>query len=254
MTAIPTPSAAPAPVAAPVAPTPLAAPGVMQALDTQPAAPVSPVVGIDAPVAPVAAPAPVAPVAPEAPDLTTAEVAALQQKANNFDMISGDPQLSQHVLDHFRAKTGRTRQQPATPAPVVPQQQQQQQQYQTDPATQGLIDKQARQEVELFRLKNPDMPQYEQGMAALLGKYPNMDLQDAYRFSKQATPPASQNPAVVTPPAVPTTETNENAGIPEPNMTTDFSDIEKQINDPKATPHMDDAILAAFNAARAQGQ
>tara|TARA_R110000751_G_scaffold300963_1_gene413025 strand:+ start:2927 stop:3670 length:744 start_codon:yes stop_codon:yes gene_type:complete len=238
----------PAPVA-PVAPTPLAAPGVMQALETQPAAPVAPVVGVDPLTVPVAAPAPVAPTAPVTPELTAAEVTALQQKANNFDMISGDPQLSQHVLDHFRAKTGRTRQQPVA-APVAPEQPQQ---YQTDPATQGLIDKQARQEVELFRLKNPDMPQYEQGMAQLLGKYPNMDLQDAYRFSKQATPPASQNPVVAAPPAVATTETNQNAGIPEPNMTTDFTDIEKQINDPKATPHMDDAILAAFNAARAQG-
>ena len=208
----------------------------------------APVVGVDptpevveTPAAPVVAAAPVSS-GPEPVMLTQQEYDALQQKSSNYDMISNDPVLASQVLDHYRAKTGRVNQR-AVEKPA----EEEEREY-NDPRVDEQSRRIAQLEIEAFRAAHPDMKDIEQDMSKLISRH-GMSLQDAYKFSRAVKAPAQQNTAVRTSPAVPTTETNQDAGHID-NSNTDLSELERQLNDPKATPHMDDVIEKAWKAAR----
>lgn len=195
---------------------------------------------------PVAKPAETTPPLAEKPttkQLSQKEFDELQQKASNYDLIATDPELAPKVVDHFRAKTGRVGK-PMTPAPT---EEKPAPSVRDDEAFQSLARRQAQLEVTLFKKDHPDMDEYKDDMARLMQRH-NMDLDDAYRFSKAAKSQALQKP-VTAKPATPTAETNGNAGDLE-NSDTDLGNVEKRINDPKATPHMDDVYALAFQAAK----
>lgn len=182
---------------------------------------------------------------PRGKTLTQEEYDALQLKARNYELIEADPELAPKILDHFRAKTGRIGQKPEqTNTPVVNNKMTSEVEEQLT----NMAKRQAQLEIQLFQQKHPDMEQYRQDMARLINKYPGMDLEDAYRFSKGAQSQPEQKP-VQAKPASPTTETNQTSGETETDSI-DVSEYEKRINDPKATPHMDDVIAAAWAAAK----
>lgn len=203
--------------------------------------------GVDPPAAkdPVVVPPPAPPAntPPATKQLSQAEYDALQAKANNYDIISGDPELAPKLVDHFRAKTGRLGTPVSAPKPVVNDQQS----ARDDERFAAMSKRQAQLEVELFKQKHPDMDDLKDDMAKLINRY-GMDLEDAYNFSKSAKAQNGQK-SPVAPPAVPTSETNNPAGSFD-SSNSDLGDVEKRINDPKATPHMDDAIALAFQAAK----
>lgn len=207
---------------------------------TPPATPL----GVDPAPAPAATVPPVVakPAAPQKPTMTQAEIDALVEKANNYDLIAGEPELVTRIGDHFRAKTGRVAQ-PATPAPATLQE------PQDNPdkaAMQELVRRNAANEIALFRLQNPDMDTYRDDMVHLISNY-GMSLADAYRFSKATK--AQQKPTTPAQPARPTVETTNPAGIVQ-NDEFDLQTVENKIRDPKATPRMDDAIDLAIATAR----
>jgi hypothetical protein len=185
---------------------------------------------------------------PKTRTLTQEEYDALQENAGRFLMIANDPQLSQTVLDHFRAKSATVSR--GSPKQVNSQQTQQREDTQVNPDTaamQEMYRKQALLEVELFRMRNPDLDNYKTEMGALLSKYPNMSLEEAYKYSKQAKPPQAElKPKENT--ATPTTETNNSAGVQD---SSDIETVTKKIEDRKATPRIDDAIDMAWEAAKA---
>lgn len=194
----------------------------------------------ETPVADKAAPAPAA-AATVPSGLTQAEIDSLRERAANFDTIVADPEISVKVLDHFKAKTGRVGKQVTTEtkAPET--------KSVDDIAYKQLLNRQATLEIDLFRMRHPDMDSVKDNMAKLMTKY-GMDLEDAYNFSKSGQVQNSQKSADGGT-ATPTAETNKSAGIGSSGET-NFSEVEKQISDPKATPHLDDAIELAWKAAK----
>jgi len=212
-----------------------------------PPAPVPSPLGVDpTPASPVVVPSPVStpPATPPSKTLTQAEYDALQQRASNYDLIAADPELAPKVVDHFRARTGRlgapVQTPAATPNPAT---------QETNSHIQELVKRQAQLEVQLFKQMHPDMEEVGDDMSKLIHRY-GMSLDDAYRFSKAAKAPASQKPAQ-TPPVAPTAETNHSAGSLDTSAIS-LADAEKRINDPKATPHMDDALALAWQTAKQQ--
>lgn len=208
-------------------------------------------------VDPVATPAVTAPVAkeptateppasvPRGKQLTQEEYDALQLKARNYELIEADPELAPKILDHFRAKTGRIGQRTTENTnPAVNNQMS----NEVEERMVAMAKRQAQLEIDLFKQRNPDMDNYRQDMVRLINKYPGMELEDAYRFSKGAQSQPEQKP-VQAKPVTPTTETNQSSGETETDSI-DVSEYEKRINDPKATPHMDDVIAAAWAAAK----
>lgn len=172
------------------------------------------------------------------PTMTQDEIDALLEKANNYDLIASDQELSTKIADHFRAKTGTVRK--SEPTPVEPSDEQ-------DPRITELIQRNARNEIALFALSHPDMEEYKNDMSSMINRY-GMSLEDAYRFSKSAKQQTVQKPTEVAP-AAPTVETNSSAGIGQ-DGDSGLADLERRINDPKATPRLDDAIDLAIEAAK----
>ena len=175
----------------------------------------------------------------------------LQEIAGRYSLIANDPQLSAVVLDHFRAKSGRLSQsaEPKIDNSKTMQNQQQEEAMAAMP-NQELLRRQAQLEIELFRLRNPDMDSYKTEMASLVSKYPTMSLDDPYKFTQLAKPQA-ETKAVKENTAAPTTETNNGAG----NFDKPSNSLEatmQKIADRKATPRIEDAIEVAWNAAKLQ--
>jgi hypothetical protein len=169
------------------------------------------------------------------------EIDSLQEKAKNYDLIASDPELATTIADHFKARTGTSRKAKAkAEEPQEPR---------IDEATaqriQELTRRNAQNEIALFRLQNPDMDQYKDNMATLINRY-GMSLDDAYRFSKSTVAQTEQKSTKPNP-ARPMVETNDSAGFDQTES--DLVDIERRINDPKATPRMDDAIDLAIATA-----
>lgn len=183
---------------------------------------------------------------PSGKTLTQAEYDQLMEKASRYDLMANDAELAPKIVDHYRAKTGRIGTPPARKAdddpPIVPN-------NRNSDVDKEMIRRQAELEIKVFKMENPDMAQYKDDMARLMQRY-NMPIEEAYRLSKAAKTQAAQKP-VEKPntPAVPTTETNVNAGD---DSVDDLSEVEKRINDPKATPRLDDAMELAWKAAQKQ--
>lgn len=183
--------------------------------------------------------------------ITQEEYDKLQEAAGRYAMIAKDPQISQQVLDHFKARSGTISR--GSPRQTNMPQSQENNTTQNNPQTEEMRQMYARQaqlEVELFQMRNPDMKDYQQNMAELIRKYPDMTLQDAYTFSKNAKPqPTEQQKKETT--ATPTTETNNAAGIEETSEVSK-QQIQQKIEDRKATPRIEDAIDLAWQAAKEQ--
>jgi len=177
------------------------------------------------------------------------EFDALSRKASNYDLIESDPELAPKVLDHFKAKTanvGRQTQQRQTTQENTSQQ--------DDRMNQALMQQQreiAKMQIRMFEQTHPDMNEYRDEMAKLANRHPTMDLEELYNFSKAAKSQASQKSASPKP-ATATAETNDSAGDVEAD--TDTSELLKKINDPKATPRLDDVIGLAWQAAKKKHQ
>jgi len=227
----------PAPVAPPAEPAPT--PSV---LGTDPTPPV--------PVTPPAVPEPTVTPAP-ATSLSQEEIDALTDKASRYDLFANDPVLASKIADHYRANAGITANKPVTPdlepsgddTPVV-----------EDPRMQALSQKMVQMEIAQFQQAHPDMETVKEDMAALINKY-GMNLEDSYKFAMSAKTPTTPTPTP-TPPAASTTEDGSSAGFDQ-DSDLDRANVEKLINDPKATPRMEDAIDAALNYAKkvaAQGE
>lgn len=182
-----------------------------------------------------------APAATVPSGLSQAEIDSLRERAANFDTIVADPEISVKVLDHFKAKTGRVSK-PVTTETKAPETK-----PADDAAYKQLLNRQATLEIDLFKMRHPDMDDVKDNMAKLMTKY-GMDLEDAYNFSKSAQAQNSQKSATGGT-ATPTAETNKTAGIVS-SGDTNFNEVEKQISDPKATPHLDDAIELAWKTAK----
>lgn len=198
-----------------------------------------------APVAATPTPAATPPAAaPSDKTLSQAEYDILAQKATAYDTIANDAILAPKVVDHFRAK-GRV-QQPAEPAaaPVAPPAQPEQPSQQ---AIEAMTRRMAQLELDLFRTKHPDLDEVKDDMVRLLQR--GLSLEDSYRYSKAAKAQTVQSPAAKQTPAMPTAETNNDAGSSD-DPDDNFSAIERKINDPKATPRLDDAISLAWKAAK----
>lgn len=176
--------------------------------------------------------------------LTQAEYDAMAQKVANYDLIANDPELAPKIMDHYRAKTGKPR---TTPKPndqeesVKPQLRDD-----TDERFRAMSRRQAELELKLFRKEHPDFDQHKESMAKMLQRHPTMDLEEAYNLSKGSSSKPEQRSEQ--PKATATTETNQTAA--NDDSSDDFDEIEKRINDPKATPHLDDAISLAWKASK----
>jgi len=221
---------------------------------------VDPVVAQNAPGPAPKAPAPAttnAPAAdPSSPRGSTAkaispeEYETLMRKAGNYDMIERDPELVGKIHDHLRAKTGRLPAKPVnTPSAQPPVNETDSYVKDLKEQVNTLTRNQARAEIERFREKHPDLDEYKDEVSRLLNH--GLPLDEAYRYSKAAKPQPSQSPSKA-PPVVPTTETNRNAGAVDATTNDGFAEMEKRINDPKATPRMDDAIEIAYRLAKAK--
>lgn len=181
---------------------------------------------------------------------TQEQIDAIQEKAANYDIIQNDPELVAKVMDHYKAKLGKAGNTSKAPTPPVGTPEQNEVVEALKVMSQRLAETTrvaASQELKLFQMQHPDMHEFKDDMAKLVKQY-GMPLEEAYRFSKLAKA-QEQKPDRKAPPVVPTSETNESAGEDEERDTT-FEEVEKQINDPKATPHMDDAILKAYLASK----
>ena len=181
--------------------------------------------------------------------LSQQEYDDLLTKARNYELIEADQELAPKILDHFRAKTGRVRQEQQSNN----NQNNNSDNQAMDPRIAKTLEQQqhelARVQIALFEQKNPDMKDYRDDMAKLVNRFPNMSLEEAYSFSKAAKSQAAQKPAP-SKPASATAETNDTAGNSDTD--TDIDAYIKQINDPKATPRMDDVIELAWKAAKKQ--
>lgn len=174
--------------------------------------------------------------------ISQAEYDTLMQKVANYDLIATDPELATKVMDHFRAKTGKVAETPKPqPKNIVKESN-----PEIEDRFMSMSRRQAELEIKLFQKDHPDFEQHKDAMAKLLQRHPTMDLEEAYNFSKGSSSKPEQKSSQQT--AVATTETNKTAAIPESSNA--FSDVEKRINDPKATPHLDDAIAAAWEFAK----
>lgn len=184
------------------------------------------------------------PATPSGKILSQTEYDVLAQKATAYDTIANDAILAPKVVDHFRAK-GRVQQPPAEPAapPAQPAQPEQPSQQ----AIEAMTRRMAQLELDLFRTKHPDLDEVKDDMVRLLQR--GLSLEDSYRYSKAAKAQAVQSPAAKQTPAMPTAETNSDAGSSD-DPDDNFSAIERKINDPKATPRLDDAISMAWKAAK----
>lgn len=190
------------------------------------------------------------PPASKGPQFTQEQIDEIQAKASNYDIIQSDPELVAKVMDHYKAKLGKVGNTPPKPSTPVGTPEQQEVVEALKLMSQRLAETTrvaASQELRLFQMQHPDMKDYQEDMAKLVKQY-NMPLEEAYRFSKLAKA-QEQKPERKAAPVMPTSETNESAGEDEERDTT-FEEVEKQINDPKATPHMDDAILKAYLASK----
>lgn len=182
---------------------------------------------------------------------TQEQIDAIQEKASNYDIIQNDPELVAKVMDHYKAKLGKANNAPPKAStPPVGNTDQTEVIEALKLMSQRLAETTkvaASQELRLFKMQHPDMDTVKEEMATMVKQY-GMDLETAYRFSKLAKA-QEQKPDRKAPPVVPTSETNQSAGEDEERDTT-FEDVESEINDPKATPHMDDAILKAYLASK----
>lgn len=176
--------------------------------------------------------------------LSQAEYDAMMQKVANYDLIANDPELAPKIMDHYRGKTGKTRE---TPKPKNQEENEKPQvNTELDERVKAMSRRQAELEIKLFRKEHPDFDTHKEGMAKLLQRHPTMDLEEAYNLSKGSSSKPEQRSEERK--AVATTETNQTAATEESSDS--FEDVEKRINDPKATPHLDDAITLAFQAAK----
>jgi hypothetical protein len=176
--------------------------------------------------------------------MTQAEYDAVMQKVANYDLIANDPELAPKIMDHYRAKTGKARETPkpkdteenVKPQPTV----------EIDDRFKAMARRQAELELKLFKKEHPDFDTHKDTMAKLLQRHPTMELEEAYSLSKGSSSKPEQRPEK--PKAEATAETNQTAA--ETESSNELEDVEKRINDPKATPHMDDAIALAYAAAK----
>lgn len=176
---------------------------------------------------------------PKIPSISQDEIDALTEKASRYDLFINDPVLANKIADHYRAATGITAREPAR--------MEQNDEPKEDPRMQALSQKLVQLELAQFHQQHPDLTEYRDDVAALISKY-NMPLPEAYKFAKAAKAHTSQTQTKETP-ATPTSESGVSAGF-DRDSDLDRAKVEKLINDPKATPRMDDAIDAALNYAR----
>ena len=177
--------------------------------------------------------------------ISQAEYDSLMQKVANYDLIANDPDLAPKIVDHYRAKAGQARETPKPKSKEEVNKPDVNMEY--EDRFKAMSRRQAELEIRLFKKDHPDFDSHKDTMAKLLQRHPTMDLEEAYNLSKGSSSKPEQRSEK--PKAEATAETNQTAAE---ESSDDFSDAEKRINDPKATPHMDDVIDLAWKAAKSK--
>lgn len=175
------------------------------------------------------------------------EYEELVDKANSYDLIISDQQIGRQVLDHFRGKAGKAK---------VPEEEKKQDETvdkeSKDPRVDLLLNRLANLEVNAFKQANPDMQEHAKEMQSLISRY-GMTLEDAYTFAKAAKSQSKQNGkqnTKATESELEATAEGKDSGIEGSNDDSELEVLQKRINDPKATPHLDDAIDLAIRTAQ----
>jgi len=162
------------------------------------------------------------------------------ENANAYGMIVNDPVIAGQVMDHFRAKTGQVA--PSVRPTELPQSSKELDQLRN--TTQTLVNRLAQMEIESFRREHPDMNEHVDTMKVLVSQH-NMDLPTAYKFAKLAKQQQS-NTTSSPAPAEPVVEGKQSGAVSSADP---FADLERQINDPKAAPRIEDAVKLAWKLA-----
>lgn len=223
----PTPEPTPAPVASPLG------------VDPTPAVPA---------VAPTATPTPVPATIPSGQKvLTEAEHTDLLERASAFDIVERDPKLAEMVSTYLKDKGAQP-----TPVddPTNPVSQPNPEIEQMKKSNQAMMNELLNLKVNTFRTAHPDMKgELEQRMAVLCNSH-NHDLDSAYIIAK-AEAQAVVKPTVAPVPTAPTTEVGGPGEITG-GSTSDalLEQARKLIDDPKATPRIEDAFDIALATAK----
>lgn len=227
--------------------------------ETNQSQPVSSPLGVDANTTVAPAKPEISETKPDSPkmrNLKEEEFGELSRKAAFYDLVANDPQAAQIVNDHFRAKTGRVTNKP-DPKPESKDQAGGDDPILNHPVVKRIIEqnqlltsRMSQMEVNSFRAAHPDMSELETDMARLVQQHGH-SLEEAYAIARRAKPLAENNGSKPKPVARPTTETSsvtENSDSDD----TDLVKARKIIDDPTATPRLDDAIAKAFKLAQLQ--
>lgn len=189
---------------------------------------------------------------PKGVELSQEEFNSLTGHAANYQTLLKDPQLVGIINDYFKGKMNPPNKE--EPKNTIKDQ------IPPDQTALGLADlkkqlqamqqERANQAVELFRIKNPDMDTYKDGMAKVLTKYPNMSLDDAYAFVKGQAAKPQQQPNTNT--SKSTTETGSHDD--DNSDVTEEQQLQDKLMDRKSVPTFDAALKLAMAAAAAKAR
>lgn len=193
---------------------------------------------------------PVAPTQPTVPqgkkELDEKDYLLLRQKADLFGIIENDPNLHALVLDYVQKaqQTSPTAKAPTTPLPPEFDSLRKENEQMKEMMKQIV----AKEQIRDFASTHPDFTQYKDSMAKLLDKHATMTLEEAYTFAKSSSKPAQRTGTATAGTKLATPEGKNTGG--SVTDSTDLDEMIKKINNPKATPRVDDYLDLAFKAAQ----
>lgn len=239
-----------------------------------------PVLGIDPPAPKPAvpvAPAPVTPTPAPAPDtvqVDAQELAALQEAASNYNTLTGDEQLQAIIYGHLRDRASGIVSQPEQPAAQAPNgdpngnpfearltrmeqfvQQGAQHIQQQNQIIQRQQDELASLRTDQFAKENPSFNNHQAEVAKLLKDNPSLGLENALTLVEAKAARAGNGTVAGANPPAPTTEGGSSGVMPNTVSPSGgvsdeaMANLAAKINDPKATPSLDDAFDAIGRAA-----
>ena len=239
-----------------------------------------PVLGVDPPEPKTTPPAPKPNPAPRPPEpdpslvtIDAEELQALQEAAGNYKTLVGDEQLQAVIYGHLRDRMSgivspQHHQDQNTPpnegsnpleSRLARVEQFLQEGAQHIKQQQSVIQRQADEiatlRTDLFARDHPSFKQNQVAVSKLLKDNPGLSLEDALLFVEAKAARAGNGTVDGDSPAAPTTEGGSAGNMPNttssPGGISDdrLAELADKINDPKATPSMDDAFDAIGRAA-----